>query len=332
MKARRHSRVVVLGNATVDLVQTVAALPRPGETVLSAGVTRCAGGKGLNQALACARTGARTTLVAPVGRDPDADMLRMTIGGEPSLAARWLEREALATDLSVIIVAAGGENMIVSSAQAARSVTPDEASAVAAGLGDGDILLLQGNLSATTTLSAAVTGKEHGARVILNTAPVDWDMTPLLPHLHVVISNEGEAEAMLAGTGHDRSETADRRGGRLARALHATGPSVAIVTLGAAGAFLATASRTLHAPAPSVEAVDTAGAGDVTVGTFAGLLAQGVSLEEALTLAVAAASLSVTRAGTTPSFPTAGELRGLRSASHQRTGVPGLASALHARR
>jgi hypothetical protein len=40
------SCVTVFGNATVDLLQRVAAFPRPGETVLSEGTERCAGGKG----------------------------------------------------------------------------------------------------------------------------------------------------------------------------------------------------------------------------------------------------------------------------------------------
>ena len=62
-------------------------------------------------------------------------------------------------------------------------------------------------------------------------------------------------------------------------------------------------------------AVDTAGAGDVMTGTLAGLLAQGVGIAAALevAVAVAAASLSVTRSGTTPSFPSRIEIARLRA-------------------
>jgi sugar/nucleoside kinase (ribokinase family) len=66
------SQVLVLGNATLDVIQRVARLPLPGETVLAQGLTRCAGGKGLNQAVAASRTGAATRLAAPAGRDADA--------------------------------------------------------------------------------------------------------------------------------------------------------------------------------------------------------------------------------------------------------------------
>ena len=306
MTDRPASRVLVLGNATVDLIQRVPALPRPGETVLATGLTRCAGGKGLNQAVACARTGAQVTLAAPVGDDADGAGLRAAIAGEPGLTTRWLPRD-VPTDLSSIVVARDGENMIVSSAAAARSLAPDEAQAIAGDLNAHDILLLQGNLGALTTLRAAMTGQARGARVMLNTAPIDWDMAPVLRHVDVVIANEVEADT-ICGTRATDEEA------RVA-ALRACGPPVAIVTLGKGGAIMAMAGRIARIPAPQVEVVDTAGAGDVTVGTFAGLLAQGVSLESALATAVAAASLSVTRAGTTPAFPTAGELQALHAAA-----------------
>jgi ribokinase len=61
--------------------------------------------------------------------------------------------------------------------------------------------------------------------------------------------------------------------------------------------------------APQVTAIDTAG--DVFVGTLAGLLANGVILSKADTIAVTAASLSVTRPNTTPSFPSQVEIAAL---------------------
>jgi ribokinase len=299
---RPASRVLVLGNATVDMIQRVPALPRPGETVLATSLKRCAGGKGLNQAVACARTGTQVALVAPVGDDADAACLRAAIAGEPGLTTRWLVR-AVPTDLSSIVVARDGENMIVSSAAAARSLAPDEAQAIAGGLEPGDILLLQGNLGALATLRAAMTGQARGARVILNTAPIDWDMAPVLAHVDVVIANQVEADTILGTQARDEEARV--------KALRACGPPVAIITLGAGGAIMATAGHLARVPAPQVEVVDTAGAGDVTVGTFVGLISRGVALEKALATAVAAASLSVTRPGTTPAFPTAAELQAL---------------------
>jgi ribokinase len=90
--------------------------------------------------------------------------------------------------------------------------------------------------------------------------------------------------------------------------LHALGVKTAIVTLGPQGAVIADRHGERRLRAPAVTSVDTAGAGDVFVGTLVGLLACGHALDAAAQAAVAAASLSVTRRGTTPSFPTAQEV------------------------
>jgi ribokinase len=297
-----RGRVVVVGNATVDLIQRMPALPRPGETVLADALERCAGGKGLNQAVAAARAGATVRLIAPIGDDPDGAFLRAALASETGLTAEWHACPA-PTDVSAIWIAEGGENMIASSAMAARSLTPEHVAAGLAALAPGDALVLQGNLTADATLAAARLGRDRAARVVLNTAPIAWDMRPLLPLVDVVVANEPEALS-LTGLG----------GAPALEALRALGAVCAIVTRGADGALLDAGGGIMPIAAPRVRAMDTAGAGDVTVGTLAAGLAAGGTVADALRLAVAAASLSVTRLGTTPSFPTRAEIAQLRDA------------------
>ena len=54
--------ITVVGSVNLDLVARVERLPRPGETVTDATFERVPGGKGANQAVACARLGADVTL------------------------------------------------------------------------------------------------------------------------------------------------------------------------------------------------------------------------------------------------------------------------------
>ena len=67
------ARITVVGSVNLDLVAQVERLPEPGETVGGATFARVPGGKGANQAVACARLGADVTMIAAVGDDPMAD-------------------------------------------------------------------------------------------------------------------------------------------------------------------------------------------------------------------------------------------------------------------
>jgi ribokinase len=134
---------------------------------------------------------------------------------------------------------------------------------------------------------------------MLNTAPIAWDMKPCLGLFDIVIANEGEAAQLTAGSSAP------------AAALRASGVRTAIITLGARGALIADDGIETMIDAPRVAAIDTSGAGDVFVGTLAGLVANGLALSNAVSIAVAAASLSVTRPNTTPSFPSRDEVAAL---------------------
>ena len=63
-------RVIVVGSVNVDLVVRGERLPAPGETVTGGTFERHQGGKGGNQAVAAARLGRPTFLIAAVGDDP----------------------------------------------------------------------------------------------------------------------------------------------------------------------------------------------------------------------------------------------------------------------
>jgi ribokinase len=163
-------------------------------------------------------------------------------------------------------------------------------------LSAGDVLLMQGNLSADATRIAAQTARARGAKCVLNTAPIAWDMREILGLFDIVVANEGEAAQLAAGSAS------------AAESFHASGVRTAVITLGARGALILLDGTETMIDAPLVTAIDTAGAGDVFVGTLAGLLANDASLSGAVTIAVAAASLSVTRPNTTPSFPSREEI------------------------
>ena len=101
-------RITVVGSVNLDLVARVERLPRPGETVTEATFARVKGGKGANQAVACARLGAETTLVCAVGTDPFAEE---ALPAEERLTVAAARIDA-PTGVALILVDAAGENQI----------------------------------------------------------------------------------------------------------------------------------------------------------------------------------------------------------------------------
>lgn len=288
--------VLVLGNAGVDLSLALARLARPGETAVASAGARAPGGKGLNQAVAAARAGARVRFCAPVGKDAEADFVVQTLAAEPLAGLRLLRRPE-PTDISIVMVAADGENSIVSLCRCADMLDEAEAEAFAGETEPADWLLMQGNLTAAATLAAARAAR---GRVMLNAAPLRWPVAPVLPFCAVAVVNQGEAEAI----------TGLAEPGAAALWLRARGCGAAVVTLGAEGCAWADPDGSGRLPAAAVPAVDTTGAGDTFCGVLAARLASGRALPDALAAAQRAAALSVTRFGAYAALPTVAELRG----------------------
>jgi ribokinase len=288
--ARALSGVFVLGNASIDVTLNVPRLPDAGETLMASGIARAPGGKGLNQAVAAARAGAAVHFCAPVGREPETAMLHAALAREPFASLRLIEG-AYPTDLSTLIVAADGENIIISTGDCADGLTDDDARAFVAGLQSDDWLLVQGNLTEAATWAAV----SRAGNVVFNTAPIRWKSRRLQAASAIVVANQGEARAI---TGLDDP----------ASAAAALGGRAGIVTLGAAGCVLSDAGRITHFPAPRVAAVDSTGAGDTFCGVLTAFLAAGLSIDLAIGQAQKAAALTVSRAGCFAALPSIVEL------------------------
>lgn len=293
--------ILVVGNATLDLSFEVAHLPRPGETLLARARMDDIGGKGFNQAIVARRAGARVCLVAVVGDDQGGAQIRNRVSAENLSSDDILVRPG-PSDVSIICVAPGGENCIVSSDAMAKSLSVADVAGRLTALSPSDLLLTQGNLGRATTAACIARARERGARVMLNPAPIAFDYTGLWSGVDVAVVNEVEC-ATLSG------EVEPARG---AERLLAAGVRIVVATLGAGGALIVRPEGRLTVAAPRVEAVDTSGAGDVFCGVLAAGLDHGLDIAAAVAWGVRAASLSVTRRGTGGAFPSAAELEALR--------------------
>lgn len=279
--------MLVVGNALLDRAYRCRDLPAAGMSVLAARGGIEPGGKGFNQAVAAARSGATVRLVAAVGADEAGAHVRRALAVE-AIAAGDVVTVGTASDESLVFVDAGGANAIVSTVAAARALPPGRIDAAIAATPRGAWLLLQGNLTPALTATAIRRARAGGLRVAFNPSPVDPAFAPLLAEVDLAILNAPEAAT-----------------------LDATAAAAAVITRGADGASWRTATGEGHLAAPAVAAVDTVGAGDVLAGVLVGRLAAGAPLAAALDPAVRAAALKVQRRGTYGAFPTAAEIAAL---------------------
>ena len=139
--------------------------------------------------------------------------------------------------------------------------------------------------------------------MILNPAPARPLPDKLLKHVSILTPNETEAE-LLTGI----KVTDARAAGRAAEKLLAKGVGTVILTLGAAGAFVANAEIRQLVAGFKVKPVDTTAAGDIFNGALVVALSEGRALKDAVRFACAAAAISVTRMGAQPSAPTRKEI------------------------
>ncbi|WP_280306619.1 ribokinase [Nocardia neocaledoniensis] len=271
--------VVVLGSVNMDLVTTTARRPEPGETVLGTGFATVPGGKGANQAIAAARSGARVRFLGAVGDDAFGATLRSTLtaAGVDTTLMRTVDGPS---GVATIVVDGTGENTIIVVAGANGRVTDltgDELDAIAT----ADILLCQLEIPLDTVAAAARHARSSGTVVALNPSPVQPLPAQLWADVDLAIVNSLEAE-------------------RCSTELHDV-PHVVRTRGGAGAVYRAPDGTELTVPGHRVEVVDTTGAGDAFTGALVATWAAGPPT--AVTWANTAGGLATTRLGASSSIP-----------------------------
>ncbi|MGV9554859.1 ribokinase [Streptomyces sp. NPDC003401] len=295
--------LLVVGSANADLVIGVERRPAAGETVLGSDLAVHPGGKGANQAVAAARLGARTALLARIGDDAYGRLLL-----ESQRAAGVDTAGVLAggapTGVALITVDPSGDNSIVVSPGANGRLTPDDVRAAAGLLHASRVVSAQLEIPLETVVEV-VRNLAPGSRFVLNPSPPRPLPAEVLAACDPLIVNEHEAKVILGEAG------ADGRPEDWARALLAKGPRSVVVTLGPEGALVASAQGVERVAAVKVGAVDTTGAGDSFTAALAWRLGAGSPLAEAAAYAARVGAVAVTRRGAQESFPTAAEVEAL---------------------
>lgn len=265
-------RVIVLGSINVDLETRIDTYPAPGEKVVGHSLSRFAGGKGANQAVAARARGVDVEMVGAVG-DDDAGRACLN-----RLYARGIklhvERIPQVPTGHALVLSDGRTNAIVlipgaNTRVGARALDPVR------GLSSDDLLLTQLETPVERVAEAVRFAAERGVRVVLNAAP--WAPLPddVIELADPLVVRSDDVAALEAGTARPRS----------------------LVVLRGKDGLVWDGVEYGAALVPDVEVVDTIGATDALIGTLAASLAQGADRATSATLALDAAADSVRHAG-----------------------------------
>ncbi len=305
--------IIALGSLVVDITARAPRAPLPGESLVGAGFGIFTGGKGLNQAVAAARSGAIVHMIGKVGNDAFAPRF-FTAMAEEHIDAAFVQRDAVQNTGAALItvLADSGQNTIVVNPNANLAVTEEDVQEAFRALGPSSgVFITQCETSRVSYSAGLRAAKSYGLKTVWNIAPIPSEPLPdaLFALADYLFVNEVEAAFLTNIAAADSPETARNAGIELLR----KGARNVFVTLGAKGVVWvrldsAGSPESWWMRAFTVDQVDATAAGDAMCGVFAAQIAAGKGAAASLRRAVAAGALAVTRMGALPSIPNTGEI------------------------
>ena len=281
--------ILVAGSANLDFVVCAEHIPAPGETVMGQTFTTYPGGKGANQAVACARAGgAATAMLLALGDDAHALPLLASLE-DARVRLHTVRCPDQATGCAFICVADNAENAITVAPGANLRLQsqhlPD--------LQGISHLLMQLEIPIATVTAYAQRAQARGVQVVLNAAPAQALPPELMRAVDLLVVNEGELRALVT------------EGATVASMVQQLDVPTVVVTLGQRGCIARQHDDFVLQPAFRISPLDTTAAGDTFCGTLVAHLGRGETLARALRTASAAAALACTASGAQSSVPMA---------------------------
>ncbi len=285
-------KILNYGSLNLDHVYRVKNFVQPGETIHSTDYKVNCGGKGLNQSIALARSGAKVFHAGVLGRGAEmlSDMLTKN-----NVDVSYLVSSALAPGHAIIQVDDKGENCIMLFGGSNMAIATEDITATISGFEQGDILLVQNEINRLEEIINLA--KKQGMKVAFNPAPFDATVLKLpLDKVDYLIVNEIEGEGLF-GESEPKKITQ--------RCMEKYPKTAIVLTLGAKGSRYCDATTAFDVSAEPVEkVVDTTAAGDTFIGYFLSGIAAGNGAKTAMKTAAKAAAICVSHAGAAESIPT----------------------------
>ncbi len=297
------NQIYVLGSINMDLTISVKRMPKRGETLSGEHFFTNGGGKGANQAVACAKQGCVTHLIGSIGADAFADDLFEGLkqyGVDTKFVSNMPDTSS---GVAMVIIDANHDNRIILDGGANLCISQKQIDIALADANPGDILITQLENNIDAVQYALCSAKEHGLITIFNPAPAIKLSHDIYRYVDILIVNETECEILT-----DIQVTDETSMMQAYLKLAKLGVNTLVITLGERGSICFNNGTQYQQTALSVDAIDTTAAGDTFVGSLASEIAKGVDLQRSLKYATVASALTCCKRGAQCSIPSYDEV------------------------
>lgn len=290
------ANILVVGSMNMDLTIETERIPKIGETITGKGFKTLPGGKGLNQAIACARLGGNVKFLGAVGDDAYGSQLIETLQSE-NIVYEGNVLENTSSGIAVITVC-NGDNCIVLDSGANSNVSLDMLDEKKSLFEWAEYVIFQLEIPLETVVRGAELAKQCGAKVVLNPAPAKELPNELYQYVDIIVPNESETE-ILTGISLMDNESCEQA----VLTFKNKGVNQVVITLGEKGCVFNSNDKIIFENAIKTEVVDTTAAGDSFIGAICVALGSGKTINEAVRFATKVSSISVSRRGASCSIP-----------------------------
>lgn len=296
--------IVVVGSLNMDLIVEVDRVPKIGETIKGENMNYLIGGKGCNQAVAASRLGNKVKMIGCIGNDSFGNEILNHLEKDGVNIDSIKKVENISTGIATIFKMKYDNSIIVIPAAnnyCSKELIDENIDIIK----NADILITQLEIPIETVEYVLKIAKENGVKTILNPAPAREISNDILKNVDFITPNEIEFEVILEKELKDANELEEA----MIYWQNENKSTKLIVTRGKDGSSYVEDNKVKTISTIKVDVIDTTGAGD----TFNGALAHGISNEllinDAITFAGIAASLSVTKFGAQTGMPKIKEIK-----------------------
>ena len=288
----------VIGSSNTDLVIYLDRIPKIGETVMGGSSSIIYGGKGANQAVSIKKAGGNVKFITQLGNDIFGKNLKNYFK-KLKLPSKYILTDSKSpSGTAQIFVSKDGENSIAVAPGSNGTLKFNILKKFLNDINENDIILLQLEIPIDTVNKIINFAFKKKIRVILNPAPMSDLSKEILKKVWMITPNETETE-IITGV----KITSKKDAFKASKKLLDMGVQHVIVTLGDKGSIYNSVKEKISFCVPKVKAIDSTAAGDIFNGYLCKLISEGDNIQNAIKLAHAAASLSVTIKGAQTSIP-----------------------------